>query len=683
MVGRRGPTPGGTRPSGGGGAQPSGMARGPARRPEGAAAAGRRAQTLRGPERTRSGCGRGGLPHAGAARPRAPRPRRTHAPPRAPRAASRGGASRGRRSPAAAPRPRSRRRRRRGPGTRAAAPRRARPRGAAGLSLRGPRCRPSGSGGPRRAPGVPSRGSSRGRRTGREAGLRPPLCALGGDRRSRGSGPLSRSRAETSADSVSPRPQRPQGVGAILCPALTVAPTALAASPAVCITQSRRQLTHAALLAVKGWSPCHSPPPRTLGAISGSLPSANAHLACFGLTAPCTGGDGCADKDIKSNVTCDCEASAQPAAGDTAAPTARGRRPPSKSAPPPRPSSQCCPTQHPPPGVSAATPGTPNHSELRHLEWKPGLSLGTGPRPCCPGRPVPCVPHCPDLTGSGASGPFTARLLPGASHAPSHPNHPSEPIIGGGGGGKGRPPQPDRTEGGEGVGPLPAGCVSVPLSPPPAPQTGPGPGRLAARPHPCSAAPASRRPCGRGVGVHRTPRPARAAHTPPRTYPPPARCSAAPGPAPRSLSARRAEAALVSAPPRPPPARAPPPARGPAPRSPPLPPAGPWSGSRRLHPLRSAGCQGDSAAQRRRPGPAARGSRTPPGATRRPRKSPLRRPHPTAGESPRDSPLRSRPEIPRRPIPRPPPRVTLIACDRRPAGPRALPAELAPTWGPG
>lgn len=51
--------------------------------------------------------------------------------------------------------------------------------------------------------------------------------------------------------------------------------------------------------------------------------------------------------------------------------------------------------------------------------------------------------------------------------------------------------------------------------------------------------------------------------------------------------------------------------------------------------------------------------------------------------APRAPQFRSHLEIPRQPVPGPPTSVTPIACDRRPAGPCALPAELAPTWGPG
>nr|XP_020753317.1 basic proline-rich protein-like [Odocoileus virginianus texanus] len=53
-LGARGPTRGGTRPCGGGGAQPSGMARGLSSRPEGAAAPGRRARNLGRSEQTGS-----------------------------------------------------------------------------------------------------------------------------------------------------------------------------------------------------------------------------------------------------------------------------------------------------------------------------------------------------------------------------------------------------------------------------------------------------------------------------------------------------------------------------------------------------------------------------------------------------------------------------------------------------
>lgn len=152
----------------------------------------------------------------------------------------------------------------------------------------------------------------------------------------------------------------------------------------------------------------------------------------------------------------------------------------------------------------------------------------------------------------------------------------------------------------------PASRLLGPLRPLPA--TGPGPGSLAARPRPCSAAAAPCHPCGRPLGAHRGSLPA----CPARTYPPPARCCAR-GARPHGARprARRVRALLGSAAP---PARAPPPARGPAPRSRPPAPAGPGPGSPRPHPLSGAGCQGDSTARQRRPGP----RRTPPGSRRGP-----------------------------------------------------------------
>ena len=186
-LGARGPTLGGTRPcggGGGGGAQPSGMARGPSSRPEGAAAPGWRAQNLRRSEQIESGCGGGGLSHPGDVLPargavpaRGPGPR-PHA-----RAHVRTGGCEPERGLQGAPQPHLRPetsfppppgRKWNGSGF---SPPRARPRGPGGLSLLGPRRRPSGSGGLRRRPGVPSRGRSRG-----SSGVLAPGAALGGRR---------------------------------------------------------------------------------------------------------------------------------------------------------------------------------------------------------------------------------------------------------------------------------------------------------------------------------------------------------------------------------------------------------------------------------------------------------------------------------------------------------------------
>lgn len=187
--------------------------------------------------------------------------------------------------------------------------------------------------------------------------------------------------------------------------------------------------------------------------------------------------------------------------------------------------------------------------------------------------------------------------------------------------GKGGPPaaRSDGGEAGEGVRPVkglglsrqPASRLLGPLRPLPA--TGPGPGSLAARPHPCSAAAAPCHPCGRPLGAHRGFLPA----CPARTYPPPARCCAR-GARPHGarLRARRVRALLGSAAP---PARARP-APGPRPR-PPLPaartrrtrtgvPAPPPPQRRRL-----PGRQHCAAAA---PGTSALGSRTPPGSRRGP-----------------------------------------------------------------
>ncbi|XP_007452017.1 PREDICTED: collagen alpha-1(III) chain-like [Lipotes vexillifer] len=197
MVGRRGPdlgarspTLGGTRPGGGGGsggggsAQPSGMARGLSSRPEGAAAPGWRAQNLKRSEQTESGCGGGGLSHPGDVLPargavptRGPGPR-PHA-----RADVRTGGREPERGLQGAPQPHLRPetsfppppgRKWNGSGF---SPPRARPRGPGGLSPLGPRRRPSGSGGQRRRPGIPSRGRSRG-----SSGVLAPGAALGGRR---------------------------------------------------------------------------------------------------------------------------------------------------------------------------------------------------------------------------------------------------------------------------------------------------------------------------------------------------------------------------------------------------------------------------------------------------------------------------------------------------------------------
>lgn len=138
----------------------------------------------------------------------------------------------------------------------------------------------------------------------------------------------------------------------------------------------------------------------------------------------------------------------------------------------------------------------------------PGLSLGTGPAALAGPGPARCLLHAP------LPGPHRLRSLR-ALHCPPPPQHLTRPpaptvpqcpqAVAGGEKRAALPrPQPDRTEGGEGVGPLPQ--LRLRSSDPTA--------RSPARPHPCSAAPASRRPCGRRVGVHREPQPARPARAP-------------------------------------------------------------------------------------------------------------------------------------------------------------------------
>ena len=117
----------------------------------------------------------------------------------------------------------------------------------------------------------------------------------------------------------------------------------------------------------------------------------------------------------------------------------------------------------------------------------PGLSLGTGPRPCCPRRPEP---------GSGPParlpGPHRLRCL----WAPRCPPLPwrlariPQCTQGVARGEKAALPQPDRTEAGEGVGPLPAGCILAPRSAPPAP-----PDRAWSRQSGRQASPLQRCPC--------------------------------------------------------------------------------------------------------------------------------------------------------------------------------------------
>lgn len=222
----------------------------------------------------------------------------------------------------------------------------------------------------------------------------------------------------------------------------------------------------------------------------------------------------------------------------------------------------------------------------------------------------------------------------------------------------------------------PASRLLGPLRPLPA--TGPGPGSLAARPRPCSAAAAPCHPCGRPLGAHRGSLPA----CPARTYPPPARCCAR-GPAPRSSSARPPS-------PRSPRLRGAPrarPAPGPRPR-----PTLPAARTRRTRTRVPA----PPPPQRRRlPGrqhcAAAAPGTSPdaPGLQARPGK-PLHRRH----SATRGRLACGRPEIPRQPTPRPPTRATLIAGNRRPyggAGPEegpvaAAPLQVAPrglVWGRG
>lgn len=129
----------------------------------------------------------------------------------------------------------------------------------------------------------------------------------------------------------------------------------------------------------------------------------------------------------------------------------------------------------------------------------------------------------------------------------------------------------------------------------PLPATGPGPGSLAAQ-----ASPLQRRRClpplRPGPRAHRgSPARVPCPHLPAAGQmlrargPGPHGARPCPPPSPRSPRLRGA------------PARAPPRPEAPPPRSPPA-PAGPGPGPR-PHPLGGAGCQGDSTARQRRPGP--------------------------------------------------------------------------------
>lgn len=298
----------------------------------------------------------------------------------------------------------------------------------------------------------------------------------------------------------------------------------------------------------------------------------------------------------------------------------------------------------------------------------PGLSLGTGPRPCCPRRPEPS-PGPP----ARLPGPHRLRCL-WAPRCPPLPwrlaRIPQCPQGVARGEEKAALPQPDRTEAGEGVGPLPAGCVSAPRSAPPAP-----PDRAWSRQSGRQASPLQRCPCTLPPlrpGTRGSPgRPARA---PCPHLPAAGQMLRARGLAPRSLSARppRPRSPRLRGAPRPraprPRPEAPPHAPGrPRPQDPDWGPRAPTPSAAPV--ARETALRGSGARDR--------GTRKPdaPGLHARPGK-PLHRRHSATRER------LGRPEILRQPTPRPPTRATLIAGNRRSyrgAGPEAGPGGRRPS----
>nr|XP_042090929.1 basic proline-rich protein-like [Ovis aries] len=532
-LGARGPTRGGTRPcGGGGGTQPSGMARGLSSRPEGAAAPGRRARNLGRSEQTgsaRRAGGRSPTPRRPSPEERCPGPR----PGSAARARARGRAPspglQGAPPPHLRPGPRSRRSRG-GTGTEAAAPCRARPRRPEALSLRLQRPAPlARSPVPRPFPLGQPRSP---RRAGREAGLRPRL----GEKRRREEPGLS-------------------GLGTSFIPALGPAKE-----------PNNRGNAHPASHPLRGRF--HS------------------------LTRSSDLGQGRGARQTLS----------RPALTEEPQPLLQkaGAR-----AWPPLPRSRRASPWGPAPGPAAPAVLSPAR----------GLLLG-----------------CPDLTDSGASGRFAARLFPGASQASlsahkgwawsRQSGRQASPLQ------RRRctlPPLRPATRGSPGL-PARVPCPHLPAAGQMLRARGPAPRSSSARP------PSPRSPRLRGA---------------PRARP-------APGPRPRpTLPAARTRRTRTRVPAPPPPQR------------------------RRL-----PGRQHCAAAA---PGT----SPDAPGLQARPGK-PLHRRH----SATRGRLACGRPEIPRQPTPRPPTRATLIAGNRRPyggAGPEegpvaAAPLQVAPrglVWGRG
>ncbi|XP_043345511.1 basic proline-rich protein-like [Cervus canadensis] len=608
-LGARGPTRGGTRPCGGGGAQPSGMARGLSSRPEGAAAPGRRARNLGRSEQTGSGVL--SAPRAGLCRTRAHEgPRAGPRPPGGATAAPEAGA-------AFPPKPR---------------------RGEDGSGCSPPRAAPTARG------FVPPAPAARAARPGsRPAAVPARAASLAAPHRA-GRGPAPSARRETKARGAGALGRfSDPGLRVIQAPDDSIPkapprPTASASQPHLSSLRPQTRPKPARPAHHEGVGPSRSLPPSLGGNLRKPLllppawatsPYAPLTPLALAVTAPHQAVAPlapelcllpCLDKDIKFNVTRDCGASARPALV-TPQPPRPGEEGPLPTFPLPRALIRPGPG---PQGPDRLCPNRRSHMEPQPLPRKAGARAwppsphsrraspwGPAPGPAAPAVLSPArglLLGCPDLTDSGASGRLAARLFPGALHASlsahkewqgERRRRPSRSPIG------------RRPVKGLGRSRQAASRLLGPLRP--LPPTGPGPGSPAARPHPCSAAPAPCRPCGRALGAHQGALPAR----PARTYPPPARCCARGAwPHGACLRARRGRALLGSAAP---PARASP-APGPRPR-----PTLPAARARRAR----TGVPAPPPPQRRRlpgrqrceaaaPRTAALGSRTPQGSMRGP-----------------------------------------------------------------